>query len=81
MSAESDSKETPARAAALTAYPLNIREEELKNKVGAGWFGAFDCTRIGTKEEQKGQILLYMSMLLCIMTRTRPSAFAKNSAS
>ena len=60
MSAESDSKGTPARAAASTAYPLNIREEELKNKVGADWFGAFDCTRIGTKEEQKGQILLYM---------------------
>ena len=60
MSAESDSKGTPARAAASTAYPLNIRKEELKNKVGADWFGAFDCTRIGTKEEQKGQILLYM---------------------
>lgn len=28
------------------AYPLSLREEELKNKVAADWFGAFDCTRI-----------------------------------
>ena len=27
-------------------YPLSIREEELKNKVAADWFGAFDCSRI-----------------------------------
>jgi len=29
-----------------TAYPTSLREEELKNKVAADWFGAFDCTRI-----------------------------------
>ena len=29
-----------------TAYPTSLREEELKNKVVADWFGAFDCTRI-----------------------------------
>ena len=28
------------------AYPLSLREEELKNKVAADWFGSFDCTRI-----------------------------------
>ena len=28
------------------AYPTSLREEELKNKVAADWFGAFDCTRI-----------------------------------
>ena len=27
-------------------YPSSIREEELKNKVAADFFGAFDCTRI-----------------------------------
>jgi len=27
-------------------YPLSIREEELKNKIAADFFGAFDCTRI-----------------------------------
>jgi len=27
-------------------YPTSLREEELKNKVAADWFGAFDCTRI-----------------------------------
>ena len=29
-----------------SAYPTSLREEELKNKVAADWFGAFDCTRI-----------------------------------
>ena len=29
-----------------TCYPSSIREEELKNKVAADFFGAFDCTRI-----------------------------------
>ena len=29
-----------------TRYPSSIREEELKNKVAADFFGAFDCTRI-----------------------------------
>ena len=33
-------KSTPIR------YPLGIREEELKNKVAADWFGAFDTSRI-----------------------------------
>ena len=28
------------------SYPTSLREEELKNKVAADWFGAFDCTRI-----------------------------------
>ena len=28
------------------AYSPSLREEELKNKVAADWFGAFDCTRI-----------------------------------
>ncbi len=28
------------------AYPKSLREEELKNKVAADWFGAFDCSRI-----------------------------------
>ena len=27
-------------------YPQTLREEELKNKVAADWFGPFDCTRI-----------------------------------
>ena len=27
-------------------YPSSIREEELKNKVAADFFSAFDCTRI-----------------------------------
>ena len=27
-------------------YPQSLREEELKNKVAADWFGPFDCTRI-----------------------------------
>ena len=27
-------------------YPQTLREEELKNKVDADWFGPFDCTRI-----------------------------------
>ena len=27
-------------------YPSSIREEELKNKIAADFFGAFDCTRI-----------------------------------
>lgn len=27
-------------------YSASLREEELKNKVAADWFGAFDCTRI-----------------------------------
>ena len=27
-------------------YPSSILEEELKNKVAADWFGAFDCSRI-----------------------------------
>ena len=27
-------------------YPHSLREEELKNKVAADWFGPFDCTRI-----------------------------------
>ena len=29
-----------------TRYPSSIREEELKNKVAADFFGSFDCTRI-----------------------------------
>ena len=29
-----------------TRYPSSIFEEELKNKVAADWFGAFDCSRI-----------------------------------
>ena len=29
-----------------TRYPSTIREEELKNKVAADFFGAFDCSRI-----------------------------------
>jgi len=29
-----------------TRYPSSIREEELKNKVAADFFGVFDCTRI-----------------------------------
>ena len=35
-------KQTNANA----RYPLGIREEELKNKIAADWFGAFDCSRI-----------------------------------
>ena len=31
---------------AQSPYPASLREEELKNKVAADWFGAFDCTRI-----------------------------------
>ena len=27
-------------------HPLNIREEELKNRVAAMFFGKYDCTRI-----------------------------------
>ena len=27
-------------------YPSTIREEELKNRVAADFFGAYDCTRI-----------------------------------
>ena len=30
----------------LAFYPLNIREEELKNKVAADWFKDFDTTQI-----------------------------------
>ena len=30
----------------MISYPSSIREEELKNKVAADFFGAFDCTRI-----------------------------------
>ena len=29
-----------------TRYPSSVREEELKNKVAADFFGAFDCARI-----------------------------------
>ena len=29
-----------------SAYSTSLREEELKNKVAADWFGSFDCTRI-----------------------------------
>ena len=27
-------------------YPTTIREEELKNRVAADFFGSYDCTRI-----------------------------------
>ena len=30
----------------IHAYSPSLREEELKNKVAADWFGNFDCTRI-----------------------------------
>lgn len=31
---------------AAVCYPPSIQEEELKNRVSADWFGAFDCSRI-----------------------------------
>lgn len=30
----------------MTKGVLKLREEELKNKVAADWFGGYDCTRI-----------------------------------
>ncbi len=39
------------------AYSSSLREEELKNKVAADWFGACDCTRI------IGNIDFYTSLL------------------
>ena len=36
---------TPCSTAAVF-YPPSILEEELKNRVAADWFGAFDCSRI-----------------------------------
>ena len=33
-------------------YPLNIREEELKNKVAADWFKDFDTTQITVLSNQ-----------------------------
>ena len=38
--------DAPGKGASSAFYPFNIREEELKNKVAADWFGAFDCARI-----------------------------------
>ena len=39
-------KKTPTHTTASVRYPLNIREEELKNKVAADWFRDFDTTQI-----------------------------------
>ncbi len=43
---ETMAKKNLTRDTASARYPLNIREEELKNKVAADWFPNFDTTQI-----------------------------------
>ena len=58
-------------------YPQTMREEELKNKVAADWFGPFDCTRIIGKVDFCVEIPATYNRLLANL-RTAMKALAAN---